>query len=336
MKIGVDVRIAHYRMAGIAWYAVRLLEALAEVDHENEYIMLQHRSHKQPIVSAPNFRRAAIFTPPHHRFEQRLLSLEIRRLGLDVIHSPDFIQPFHCKAPAVITIHDLAFLLYPQFVTVASARYYGQVEEAVRRARRIIAVSNSTKNDIIELLGTPEEKIDVIYEAAAPMFRPLTVEESHALLADSGLDLPERFILVVGTIEPRKNLTTLIRAYHQLRQQYNHDLPLLLAGAPGWLSEDVHKLVDELKMNDHVRFLGRTEDDHLLALYNLATVLAHPAHYEGFGLPPLEAMACATPVVCSDAGSLPEVVGDAALLVPPMPGRLSCIGYCLMMIYALS
>ncbi len=317
MRIGVDVRVAYHRMAGIAWYTVRLLAALSEIDRENEYVLLQHRNHLEPLIEAPNFSRATLFTPAHHRFEQWPLSLETKRLGLDLIHSPDFIPPLHNKIPSVITIHDLAFLLYPQFVTAASARYYGQVEEAVKHARRIIAVSHSTKNDIIELLGAPESKIDVIHEAAAPIFRPLSEESARALLANSDIVAPERFILVVGTIEPRKNLTTLIQAYHRLRNQYNHDLPLLLAGAPGWLSENVHRLVHELRMNDYVHFLGRTDNNHLLALYNLATVLAHPAHYEGFGLPPLEAMACATPVVCSDAGSLPEVVGDAALLAPP-------------------
>ena len=304
-------------MAGIAWYAVRLLTALAEIDQENEYILLQHRKDKKPLIDAPNFGRATIFTPTHHRLEQWPLSLETNRLRLNLIHSPDFIPPLHNKIPSVITIHDLAFLLSPTFVTADSARYYGQVEEAVKHARRIIAVSHSTKNDIINLLGTPKEKIDVIHEAADPMFRPISDKEALSLLADSGINTPKQFILVVGTIEPRKNLTTLIRAYHILRTHYNHTLPLLLAGAPGWLSEEVHQLVSHLGLNDNVRFLGRTDNNHLLALYNLATVLAHPAHYEGFGLPPLEAMACGTPVVCSDAGSLPEVVGDAALLTPP-------------------
>jgi glycosyltransferase involved in cell wall biosynthesis len=191
------------------------------------------------------------------------------------------------------------------------------VEEAVKRASRIIAVSHSTKNDIIELLGAPKNKIDVIYEAADPFFRHIPREEARSMLASANIQVPEQFIFFVGTIEPRKNLTTLIRSYHFLKERYNHHLPLLLAGASGWLADEVHELVAELKLEDSVYFLGRTRTEHILALYNLATVLAHPAHYEGFGLPPLEAMACGSPVVCSDAGSLPEVVGDAALMVPP-------------------
>jgi len=317
MRIGVDVRLVYHRMAGIGWYAVRLLSALAKNDHENDYILLQHRRQSAALITAPRFTRATLYTPVHYRFEQWPLSIETRFHNLDIIHSPDFICPLYNKIPAVITVHDLAFLLYPNFVTARSARYYGQVEEAVKHASRIIAVSRSTKNDLIKLLGASESKIDVIYEASDPFFRPIPREHAQMGIREVGIQAPERFILFVGTIEPRKNLSTLIRAYRHLRDYYHHALPLLLAGAPGWLAEDVHGLVAELGLEQHVHFLGKTSNDQLLALYNLATVLAHPAHYEGFGLPPLEAMACATPVVCSNAGSLPEVVGDAALLVPP-------------------
>jgi glycosyltransferase involved in cell wall biosynthesis len=317
MRIGVDIRLAYHQMAGISWYAIRLLTALSKIDTENRYVLLQHRRQKAPLVQAPNFQRVRLWAPTHHRLEQWLLSLETSLLHLDLIHSPDFIPPLHNRVPAVITVHDLAFLLYPNFVTEESARYYGQIEEAVKRASRIIAVSHSTRNDLIELIGAPESKIDVIYEAADPLFRPLPPAEARRLLERTGIEPPEEFILFVGTIEPRKNLATLLRAYAILRQRYRITAPLLLSGAMGWLSEGLVALVEELGLRDHVRFLGRTSAEQLLALYNLATVLAHPAHYEGFGLTPLEAMACATPVVCSQAGSLPEVTGDAAILVPP-------------------
>jgi len=317
MRIGVDVRLAYFQMAGISWYAIRLLTALAKIDQENTYLLLQYRKQRKPLIQAPNFAHTTLFAPVHHRLEQPILSLETKFLNLDLIHSPDFIPPLHNRIPAVITVHDLAFLIYPNFVTGASARYYGQVEEAVRRANRIIAVSHSTKQDLIDLLGAPECKIDVIYEAADPIFRVIPQEEARRRLAESGMDAPESFILFVGTIEPRKNLATLLRAYRLLRDRYGMDVPLLLAGAMGWLSQDILDLVDQLELEDRVRFLGRTTTDQLLCLYNLADALVHPAHYEGFGLPPLEAMACGAPVVCSDAGSLPEVVGDAAVLVPP-------------------
>ncbi len=317
MRIGVDIRLAYHQMAGISWYAIRLLTALSKVDEENSYLLLQDRRQKEPLIQAPNFSATTLFAPVHHRLEQFILSLETRLLNLDLIHSPDFIPPLYNRIPAVITVHDLAFLLYPNFVTAESARYYGQLREAVGRANRIIAVSQSTKQDLIDLIGAPENKIDVIYEAADPAFRPIPHEEARRRLAASDIDAPERFILFVGTIEPRKNLGALLRAYHLLRQRYRVDAPLLLSGAMGWLSEDILDLVKELGLEEDVRFLGKTSTEQLLCLYNLATALAHPAHYEGFGLTPLEAMACGAPVVCSDGGSLPEVVGDAAILAPP-------------------
>ncbi len=317
MHIGVDLRLAYHQMAGISLYAIRLLTALSKIDTENQYTLIQDRRHKKPLVQAPHFRVSRCWFPAHHRFEQWPLSLHTRLLGLDLIHSPDFIPPLHNRVPAVITVHDLAFLLYPNFVTEESARYYGHVEEAVKRASRIIAVSQSTKRDLMALLGAPEGKIHVVYEAADPLFRPLPREEAQKRLRNTGLKVPERFILFVGTIEPRKNLETLLQAYRLLRDQYGVTLPLVFSGAMGWLSDEVTALMKRLHLTECVHFLGRTGVEQLLALYNLAAVLAHPAHYEGFGLPPLEAMACGTPVVCSNAGSLPEVTGDAALLVPP-------------------
>ncbi|MCO6450192.1 MAG: glycosyltransferase family 4 protein [Caldilineales bacterium] len=318
MRIGIDARILHHRTAGISWYTRRLLHALSLIDSENEYVLLQHRRDLEPIVHAPNFRRVALYAPVHHRFEQLPLSAETRRLGLDMIHSPDFIPPLRNRIPAVITVHDLAFIRFPNFVTKESARYYGQTELAVRRANRIIAVSNATRVDLVTMLGAPEAKINVIHEAADPLYQPIPPAEAQATLSEAGIDVPDSFILFVGTIEPRKNLGALLRAYQLLRRNYDVAQPLVLVGAEGWLHQDVHELVQSLELSDRVHFLGNVPDNrYLRALYNLASLLAHPAYYEGFGLPPLEAMACGTPVVCSNAGSLPEVVGDAALLVPP-------------------
>ncbi|NOZ73613.1 MAG: glycosyltransferase family 4 protein [Chloroflexi bacterium] len=318
MRIGIDVRLVHYRKAGISWYTLRLLQALAQIDHENEYVLLQHRKQVEALLTAPNFSVATLMTPPHFRFEQWPLSLETLFLDLDLIHSPDFIPPLHNRIPAVITVHDLGFLLYPNFVTADAARYYGQTELAVKRASRIIAVSNSTRTDLVKLLGTPESKISVIYEAADPLFKPISVKEARQCLREAQISIPEQFILAVGTIEPRKNLGTLLRAYLRLRADYGLKLPLVLAGEPGWLFDDIQTFVQQQQLEKDVFIIGRIAgNEELRALYNLATMLVHPAFYEGFGLPPLESMACGTPVVCSNAGSLPEVVGDAALMAPP-------------------
>jgi glycosyltransferase involved in cell wall biosynthesis len=308
--------LVYYQQAGIGQYILRLTEALAEMDQKNDFILLQSRKHKRAIIEQGNFKRALLWTPSHHRLEQWTLPLEIYPLGLDVLHSPDFIPPFRRNFKSVITVHDLAFLFYPNFLTKESARYYGQIDQAVRDSDHIIAVSKSTKRDIIHCLGVPEDKITVIYEAAHPIYRPLDDERLLHQMREK-YHLPDDFILFVSTIEPRKNVPTLLRAYRQLLDCYKRSEALVLAGARGWLSDEVLAVVEELGLEDDTLFLGRVPGEDLLYLYNAARLLVHPAVYEGFGLPPLEAMACGTPVVVSNVSSLPEVVGDAALLVDP-------------------
>jgi glycosyltransferase involved in cell wall biosynthesis len=232
------------------------------------------------------------------------------------LHSPDFIPPHRPSCKSVITVHDLAFLLYPHFLTKESARYYGHIDQAVRWTDQIVAVSESTKRDAMLHLGVPEDKVTVVYEAANPIFRPLDqLEAREEVRRRHGLDA--RFILFVSTIEPRKNVPTLMRAAWQLMQCYKQDVHVVLAGGKGWLNEDAFAIVEQLKLGDRVHFVGRVSSEDLLYLYNAAEMLAHPAFYEGFGLPPLEAMACGLPVIVSNVASLPEVVGDAGLLIDP-------------------
>jgi glycosyltransferase involved in cell wall biosynthesis len=316
MRIGIDARLVYYRQAGISQYTLRLLEQLAEIDPDDEFTVLQSRKDRSTLVQQSNFHPRSLWTPPHHRLEQLVLPLEIAPLELHVLHSPDFIPPFRRNCRSVITIHDLNFLLYPHFLTPESARYYGQIDQAVRNCDHIIAVSESTKRDIIRLTGAPEHKITVVYEAAHPIYRPLQdVQLCQGI--KSKFEIRDDFILFVSTIEPRKNVPTLLMAYKQLLDNYHAPVSLALGGEKGWLSDEVFALVDKLGLQERVRFLGHVSPEDLLGLYNAAQVLVHPAFYEGFGLTPLEAMACGTPVIVSNTSSLPEVVGDAALLVEP-------------------
>ena len=321
MRIGIDARLVYYSQAGISQYTLRLIQGLAESggkprDRENEFFILQSRKDKRIIVDKPNFKRVSLWTPSHHRFEQHTLRVEISHLGLDVLHSPDFIPPFHRHCKSIITIHDLAFLVYPHFLTKESARYYGQIDQAVKLTDHIIAVSESTKRDTIRLLGAPEHKITVIYESADPIYRPVNDREILKQ-TKTKYHITGDFILFVSTIEPRKNLPTLLKAYGQLLDSYKADVRLAVVGRRGWLSEEVFTLVEKLKLTNDILFLGRVPVEDLLHLYNAAQLLVQPSFYEGFGLPPLEAMACGTPVVVSNVSSLPEVVGDAGLLVDP-------------------
>jgi len=317
MRIGIDARLFYHQPAGISKYTWKLANALSRIDKSNEYLFFQHRKHTDPLIRQANFRRVTLFTPTHNRLEQPLLALELKRHRLDLLHSTDFIPPLFSSVPSIITVHDLGFLHWPHFLTKDSAAYYGQIDRAVRHARHIIVPSQHTKQDMIGQLGVPEEHISVIYEAADGLYQPLPLEATRAAVKTK-YHLPARFILFVGTVEPRKNVVGLLKAFHHLRTRYNiADTALVLAGKKGWLYEEIGKTVQELGLESSVIFTGRISDEELHQLYVAAHVHVHPAFYEGFGLPPLEAMACGTPTVVGNTSSLPEVVGDAGLLVDP-------------------
>nr|HID13042.1 glycosyltransferase family 1 protein [Anaerolineae bacterium] len=212
--------------------------------------------------------------------------------------------------------HDLNFLYYPQFLTVESHRYYNrQIEWAVRRADHILADSCATKSDLTSLLDVPPEKVTVVYLAADSAFHPLPEAEARRVAARYGLE--PGYLLFVGTLEPRKNLPGLLQAYRLLLNAEVTTAPLVLVGGKGWLYDEVFEHIEVLHLTERVRFLHEVSEADLPGLYSAARVLAMPSFYEGFGLPALEAMACGTPVVVSNRGSLPEVVGEAGMQVNP-------------------
>jgi len=316
MRIGVDARIVHYARGGIRNYVLHLLRALAALGADADYYVLHSRKDRDPPLPAPNFHPIACWTPAHHRLERWALGVEAARLGLDLLHIPDFIPPAFGYRRSVITIHDLNFLYYPQFLTAESYRYYNrQIEWAVRRADHILADSQATQSDLTSLLDVPPEKVTVVHLAAAPAFRPLPEVEARRAAAQYGLE--PGFLLFVGTMEPRKNLPGLLQAYRLLLNAEATTAPLVLVGGKGWLYDEVFERVEVLHLADQVRFLHDVPDADLPGMYNAASVLVMPSFYEGFGLPALEAMACGTPVVVADRASLPEVVGCAGLLVNP-------------------
>lgn len=321
MRIGIDARIVHYARGGIRNYVLHLLEALAwldtdVVDTDVDYYVLHSRKDHNPPLPASNFHPVACWTPSHHRLERWALGLEVARLGIDLLHSPDFIPPAGGVSRSVLTIHDLNFLYYPQFLTAESHRYYNQqIKWAVRRADHILADSHATKSDLTSLLDVPPEKVSVVHLAADPAFRPLSEAEAGQVAAR--YDLEPGFLFFVGTLEPRKNLPGLLQAYRLLLNAGVTTAPLVLVGGKGWLYDEVFEHVEVLHLTERVRFLHDVPDEDLPGLYNAASLLATPSFYEGFGLPALEAMACGTPVVVAERASLPEVAGDAGLLVNP-------------------
>jgi glycosyltransferase involved in cell wall biosynthesis len=318
MRLGVDARLMYHQPAGISRYTLHLLQAMAELDNVDEFTVFQHRKDKVALIRRPNFRRATLYAPAHHWLEQYFLPAELLLFRLDLLHSTDFIPPLYWRGKSVITVHDLAFLHYPYFLTTESAAYYGMIDRAVVRADHIIVPSEHTKQDLIGQMGVPADKVSVIYEAADPSWGPLPLPQTRQAITQK-YRIPETYVLFVGTIEPRKNVAGLLQAFARLRDQYGlaGDTGLVIAGSKGWLYDETLETVRTLDLEQRTHFLGRVPDEDLHKLYVGARCHVHPAYYEGFGLPPLEAMACGTPTIVSNVSSLPEVVGDAALLVNP-------------------
>lgn len=326
MRIGIDYTPAINQGEGIGRYARAVVNALAEADSENSYVLLHARSRKEadqsPLAGHPNFVYASL------PLSERAMTVLWHRLGLplpvefftgpvDLFHAPDFVLPPIRTAASILTVHDLSFLLYPEYTDKNLVAYLEKVvPESVHRADLVLADSQNTKNDMVCLIDADPGKIEVVYLGVEERFRRVQDDEELAQVKGRyGLSSP--FVLTVGTVQPRKNLARLMAAFKQVVSAMNIPYELLVVGRKGWLAEPIYSEVEELGLGGRVRFLGSVHEADLPALYNLASLFVFPSLYEGFGLPPLEAMACGTPVVASNASSLPEVVGGAALMVDP-------------------
>lgn len=319
MHIGIDCRLPTYQMGGISQYVIHLISALPGLDGDEQFKIFHSRKESRRFTppNGERFSRSDLLTPCHHRFERYTVGVELVRHRLDVFHSPDFIPPAWGARRRIITVHDVTFLYYPQFLTAESRRYYSdQIELAVSTADHIIADSEATRVDLINLLSVAPRKVTTIHLAANPIFAGEYAPDEIARTAVK-YGVGKGFILSVGTLEPRKNLPTLIQAYHRLREQYRFDAPLVLVGGAGWIYDEIFRSIAELQLTDFVRHLTGVSDVELAHLYRAAGVLAIPSYYEGFGLPALEAMHSGCPVVASNRGSLPEVVDAAAISLDP-------------------
>lgn len=316
MRIGLDARLTYYRTGGISTYIRRLVETFATMPlSEDQLTVFESRKQRQSIVP-PNLRRAPLWTPSHHRLERLALSAELLPHRLNVLHSPDFIPPLRGARHRVITVHDLTFLHYPQYLTDEARRYYnGQINTAVQQADHILTDSEASKRDMITMLSVPAEKITVHRLGVDDNFAPQPPEVCERWRTN--LELPASYFLFVGTFEPRKNIIGLLDAYRALRSTHPDAPPLVLAGTRGWLYEQTLAHINQLHLNEHVLLRENVPQAALPALYTMAIALLTPSFYEGFGLPALEAMACGTPPIVSNRSSLPEVVGDVGLQVNP-------------------
>jgi glycosyltransferase involved in cell wall biosynthesis len=326
LRIGIDYTSAVRQRAGIGRYTRNLVRAIAELDRGTEYRLFVAGGWGEGdgLGALPvNFQVRSIALPDRwlNIIWQRMrlpIPVQLVTGGVDLFHSPDFVLPPTGRTSSILTVHDLSFLRKPEcFVPGFSEYLEGAVTRAVSRAAHILADSESTRRDVIELLKVPPEQVTVVYPGVEARFRPIRDREVRRQVR-SKYNLPERFVLGVGTIQPRKNFATLVEAFAGLLAAHEDsvsDWHLVLAGERGWMYEETFDAVERWGLGNSVHYLGYVDDPDLPAIYSLATAFAFPTLYEGFGLPVLEAMACGTPVVTADNSSLPEVVGDGGLLV---------------------
>lgn len=322
MHIGLNAHLLSlaetYRGAGINSYIHNLLTHLPRVDRDNRYTAFIGDGRFTSSELTLRLSRLPTSRPMVRIFwEQAVQPFALRKEGVGLIHALAFVTPLLSPCPSVVTVYDLSFLLYPDRFKRAKRFYLSLFTRlSARKARRIIAISESTKRDVVRLLGVPPDKVEVVYCGLDDAFRPLAEDQVAAFRSERGLS--ERFILFVGTIEPRKNVTRLIEAFANLLTCQLADLKLVIGGAKGWFYEDVFARAEELGLEGQVMFPGYIPASELPLWYNAAELFVYPSLYEGFGLPPLEAMACGTPVVTANTSSLPEVVGEAGLTVAPL------------------
>ena len=331
MKIAVDIRVLMDKQySGISEYAYYLLQELLARDDGNEYIFYYNSFRKlDPKLfrwcnSRVTFKNTSWPNKIFNYILQKFLSwpkLDSVTGPVDVFWSPHL--NFSCfgqqAGKKILTVHDLSFLRYPEFFNLRKNFWHRQlnVKKLIKKYDVIVAISENTKLDLIELLGVPEEKIVVIYSGLNK--EKAALDADQVSLFKLKHDLNERFIFYLGAIEPRKNVAGLIEAYNLLRDRHLPltEYQLVLAGSNGWKNQKIYKKADESLYRDDIKFLGYVSREEREWLYNNASLFVYPSYYEGFGFPPLEAMSHGLATITSDVSSLPEVTGEAALLVNP-------------------
>ena len=331
MHVGINAHLlaftGNYREAGLSIHIRELITALLARDDGTRYTLYLGsgaRARPAGFARSPRARIAVSRLPtarpePRILWEQTVLPVAAARDRLDVLHCPVLIRPALCPVPAVITAHDLIFLRYPdRFPRLKRLYLTALAGQSLRRTRHIIAVSESTRRDIVQLLGVPERRITVVPNGLdhahfypRPAAEVAAFRQAHAL--------PERMILYLGTLEPRKNLPLLLRAYAAARDDLG-GARLVIGGAKGWFYEEIFRVARDLGLDRGpaaVHFAGYVPDADLPLWYNSAAAFVYPSLYEGFGLPVLEALACGVPVIAAQSSALPEVVGAAGLLIDP-------------------
>ena len=333
MRIGIDIRtLMDSQYSGVSGYTYNLVRGLLEADKSREYRLFYNSgrdvSHKIPKFSQDNVEIVSTRYP--NKIFNYLMQKSFSRPKIDrLLGVEHFIAPhinffsFSEACRKMITIHDLSFLRYPEFFSLRKNIWHQalNVRKMLKRFDTVVAVSENTKRDIVDLAGIPEERVRVIYSGLGERYRPISrqAEPDRFAAVQKKYALPENFILCLSTLEPRKNIAGLIRAYGLFRDANSNfkDIKLVIAGSRGWKFADIFREWGESKYRADIKFIGYVDKDDKAYLYNLASLFVYPSFYEGFGFPPLEAAACGLPVIASSSSSLPEVMGKGALLVDP-------------------
>lgn len=331
MKIGVDIRVlVKGAQSGIEEYAASLLKEMIRLNDSDEFVLFFNAFSRERVdfdwMKKENVSLKEFHLPNQlFNYASHFGFPKIDKMigGADVFFSPHFLSAALSKqCKKVVTFHDLSFLRYPEFFPLRK-RYWHflmDIKKQAEQADKIIAISESTKNDLIEFYGIEENKIRVIYSGISPEFKKM--EKYSECLKDmkAKYKLPENFILYLGTIEPRKNINAIIEAFEIIKENKlspDDDLKLVIAGGFGWLYEDVVKAAKNSPFAGDIVFTGAVEAMDRAGIYNLAKLFVFPSFFEGFGFPPLEAMACGVPVITSNCSSLPETAGEGAVMIDP-------------------
>jgi len=319
MRVGIEGRTLQGKRYGVARYLHNLLRNMTELDSGNEYIVYL----SQPIAPTENslsgLRYEVLSMHPSLFWRHLRLPLAMRRDGVDLHFSPSYFLPLIKVCPAVVVVHDLTIKVHPEWFSVDRRfRFDGLFWNEVKRAERIITVSEHSRGDILHYLGVDPSKVVVIPEAADELFRPVDSEEKLRMVRER-YGLSEGFLFTVGAIHTRRNLERLIEAVSGAGKRLGSDLQLLIVGSPAPFSPpvDIEGTARRCGMAGRVVQVQFVSEEELLLLYNACALFAYPSLYEGFGLPVIEAMSCGAPVVCSNTTSLPEVGGDAPVYFDP-------------------
>lgn len=315
MKIAIDIRTAGGEKAGKGWYTFHLVQHLLKLDTKNEYLLYCSSG----VPGFEDFPNVTIKVIPGNGFLWHLnTARDIKKENVDLFFAPSSyiiptLLPAHIQT--ILTVHDLVAFLFPNTHN-KKATFIEKLllKRAVKKATKILTVSHNTKNDLLAKFDLPEDKIHVVPCSASDNFEPL--EKSTLKNFQQQTNLPKDFFLAVGTLEPRKNYVTLLRAFANFLDKFPN-YHLVIVGGQGWDYEAVYEEIRKNYLTKKVHMLGYISGGSLVKLYNLASALVFPSLYEGFGIPPLEAMKSGCPVIASNNSSIPEVVGDSALLVNP-------------------